>query len=321
MTALHINVGGQVEPARDPATRTRALFLWNSKARNARCYPAAAVERLARSGFELVERPVDRPHLMSQVIREHRDKVDAVIIGGGDGTLSAAADGLVDAQLPLGIIPLGTANDLARTLGLPIDPAAAADVIGQGHQRRIDLGWVNGTHFFNVASVGVAAGVTRSLSTEAKSRWGAGAYLFAAARVAFHARPFTAEIRTGSEVYRVRTIQVTIGNGRYYGGGMTVDETARIDDGLLHLYSLEIGRWWQIIPLLPALRRGTLRAAPHVRTLQGQEFEVRPRKKRKMITADGEFSGRAPAHFKVVPRALAVFAPAEARSTSPEETP
>jgi YegS/Rv2252/BmrU family lipid kinase len=310
MTAVHTEVGGQVEPARGPATRTRALFLLNAKARNGRCYPAAAVERLGRAGFELVEKPVDRPHLMSQVVREHRDRVDAVIIGGGDGTLSAAADGLVDAQLPLGILPLGTANDLARTLGLPIDPTTAADVICQGHQRRIDLGWVNGTHFFNVGSVGVGAGVTRALSQESKGRWGACAYVFAAARVAFHARPFAAEIRTGTEELHIRTIQVTVGNGRYYGGGLTVDETARIDDGLLHLYSLEIEHWWQIIPLLPALRRGTLRSAPHVRTLQGHEFEVRPKKKKgKMITADGEFSGRTPAHFKVVPRALSVFAP------------
>ena len=57
-----------------------------------------------------------------------------MIIGGGDGTLSMAADGLVARQLPLGILPLGTANDLARTLGLPLDPAAAADVIAAGHQ-------------------------------------------------------------------------------------------------------------------------------------------------------------------------------------------
>src|SRR5262249_10066892 len=107
-----------------PRVRTRALLLVNRKARLGRSLPAAALDRLTRAGFELIEECVDRRELMSQAVRAYRGRADAVVIGGGDGTLSAAADGLVEAQLPLGIIPLGTANDLARTLGLPTDPVA-----------------------------------------------------------------------------------------------------------------------------------------------------------------------------------------------------
>jgi YegS/Rv2252/BmrU family lipid kinase len=293
-----------------PQVRTRALLLVNRKARHGRCLPAAALDRLTSAGFELVEECADRPQLMSQVVRSYRDRADAVVIGGGDGTLSAAADGLVDAQLPLGIIPLGTANDLARTLGLPTDPVAAADVICQRHLLRIDLGWVNGSHYFNVASVGLGTRISRALGRQEKGRWGVLAYLFAAARVVIRARPFTAEIRTAEETIRVRTIQVAVANGRHYGGGLTVDETARIDDGVLRLLSLEIERWWQIIPLLPGLRHGTLGGTKHVRLLQSREFEVRPRKRRKKVTADGEPAGRAPAFFRVVPKALSVFVPA-----------
>jgi diacylglycerol kinase family enzyme len=137
------------------------------------------------------------------------------------------------------------------------------------------------------------------------------AYLFAAAEVLSRSRPFTADIRTEAETVRVRTVQVTVGNGRHYGGGLTVDDRARIDDGLLHLYSLEVKHWWQLIPLIPALRRGTLRDSRHVRTLQGQEFEVTPvKKRRKRVMADGEVSGRTPATFRLVPKALSVFVPA-----------
>jgi diacylglycerol kinase family enzyme len=94
---------------------------------------------------------------------------------------------------------------------------------------------------------------------------------------------------------------------------MTVDAAATIDDGVLHLYSLEVKRWWQLIPLLPALRRGTLSGSRHVRTLQGREFEVQMVKKRpRKVMADGEVSGRTPAHFRVVPQALTVFVPAPA---------
>src|SRR5262249_30655991 len=146
-----------------PRVRTRALLLVNRKARLGRSLPAAALDPLTRAGFELIEECVDRRELMSQAVPAYRHRADALVIRGGDGTLSAAAAGLVEAQLPLGIIPLGTANALARTLGLPTDPVAAADVICQRHLRRIDLGWVNGTHFFNIASVGLGTRISRAL--------------------------------------------------------------------------------------------------------------------------------------------------------------
>ena len=293
-----------------PRTRTRALLLVNRKARRGKDDLSAALGRLLEAGFEFVEERVAVPTQLAQVVRRHRDRVDAVIVGGGDGTLTMAADGLADAQLPLGILPLGTANDLARTLNLPLDPVAAADVIAAGHRRQIDLGWVNGTHFFNVATVGLGVGVTRRLNRERKSRWGILAYLFAAAQVVAHARPFAADIRTETETIRVRTVQVTVGNGPHFGGGMTVDEAATIDDGVLHLVSLEVERWWQLVGLLPAMWRGTQWKAAQARTLRGREFEVTPVKKRKKkVTADGEVSSRTPAHFRVVPRALSVFVP------------
>jgi YegS/Rv2252/BmrU family lipid kinase len=292
----------------------------NRSARGGRCDPAAALDRLRSAGFDLIEPPVDRPTELAPAIRDFRNRVDCVIVGGGDGTLTMAVDGLVDAGLPLGILPLGTANDLARTLGLPTEPVAAAEVIIQGRRKAIDLGWVNGTHFFNVASLGLGTGITRRLSGPRKGRWGVFAYLFAAAQAIWQARPFSADIRTTTETIRVRTIQVTVGNGRHYGGGMTVDESARIDDGLLHLFSLEVDRWWQILPLLPALRRGTFKDARRVRTLRGQEFEVTPVKKRRMkVLADGELSGRAPARFRLIPRALTIFVPPD--DPPPEDTP
>jgi YegS/Rv2252/BmrU family lipid kinase len=297
-------------PAGPPRTRTRALLLVNRKARRGKGDLSVAKSHLSDAGFEFVEEQVDVPTQLAQAVRRNRHQVDVVIIGGGDGTLTMAADGLLETQLPLGILPLGTANDLARTLRLPLDPAAAADVIAAGHQRRIDLGWVNGTHFFNVATVGLGAGVTRRLNRERKSRWGVLAYLFAAAQVVTRARPFAADIRTETETVRVRTVQVTVGNGRHFGGGMTVDQSATIDDGVLHLVSLEVERWWQLVALLPAMLRGTQWKARHIRTLRGREFEVTPVKKRKKkVTADGEVSGRTPALVRIIPRALSVFVP------------
>jgi diacylglycerol kinase family enzyme len=139
------------------------------------------------------------------------------------------------------------------------------------------------------------------------------AYLAAAARVLRYARPFRAEIRRGGEVHRVRTVQVTVGNGRHYGGGLAVAEDAAIDDGRLDLYSLEVDRWWQILRLLPALRSGTLGGWPGVQALTGGEFEVAPRHPRP-VSADGEVVTTTPARFRVVRQALTVYAPEPAKA-------
>src|SRR5207253_4214177 len=93
------------------------------------------------------------------------------------------------------------------------------------------------------------------------------------------------------------------------GGGMSIDQEALIDDGLLNLYSLEVERWWQVIWLLPAMWRGTLGDSRRVRLLTAAEFEVRTLKRHRHVTTDGELTTRTPALFRVVPLALSVFAP------------
>lgn len=283
----------------------------NEKARQGRSDVSGCLTRLEEAGYELV-RGTSQANV-SDTIRQQASKVDLVIIGGGDGSLNAAAEGLVETQLPLGVLPLGTANDLARTLGLPLDTNAACDVILAGHERRIDLGWVNGKHFFNVASVGLSVQVTQELNREIKTRWGKLAYLVASVRVLGGARPFWAEIRANNERLRVRTLQIAVGNGRHYGGGMTVHADAQIDDQRLHLYSLEIERWWRILPLLPAMRLGTSSSSSGLRVLTGTDFTISLMSRRRPINADGEIVGHTPCRFKLVPRAISVFVPGDSK--------
>ncbi|MBD2103171.1 lipid kinase [Leptolyngbya sp. FACHB-261] len=286
----------------------RALLLVNRHARRGQQSLDNAIQQLQKLGFELMEESTAHPQHLSDVVRGYRDKVDLAIIGGGDGTLNAAVDGLVDAGLPLGILPLGTANDLARTLGIPNALNQACNIIAAGRTQKIDLGWVNGTHFFNVASLGLSAQITRQLTKEIKRRWGVLAYAMTAGQVLWQTRPFSALIQINGESTRVRTVQIAIGNGRYYGGGLAVAHDATIDDQRLDLYSLELKHWWQMLPLLPAMSRGRHGNWPNVRTLQAQEIKIyttRPRP----INTDGELLVETPAHFRVVPGALSVFVP------------
>ena len=109
---------------------------------------------LRRGGMDIEEMSCGGAADLGRAVRERAGTVDIVIVGGGDGTLNCTAPSLIETGLPLGILALGTANDLARTLSIGADPVAAAEIIVAGHERRIDLGEVNGHPFFNVASMG-----------------------------------------------------------------------------------------------------------------------------------------------------------------------
>ncbi len=288
----------------------RALLLVNRHSRHGQKHLNQAIDQLQKLGFKLLEEPTPKPQYLPELIRRYQNQVDLVIIGGGDGTLNAAIEGLVDTQLPLGILPLGTANDLARTLGIPPSVPTACEIIATGKVHRIDLGWVNAKYFFNVASFGLSVQITERLSKEAKRRWGVLAYAVTALQVIWQARPFKAEIRLNGEAIPVKTIQIAVGNGRYYGGGMTVAHDATIDDQRLDLYSLEMRHRWQILTLLPALWQGRYSDEPEVRTLHGTEIEVYTRKPR-AINTDGEITTYTPARFRVIPKILPVIVPRE----------
>lgn len=286
----------------------RALLLINRNSRRGEETFNQVVSELKALNFEVFEESTEKPSQLTNIIRSYRDRVGMVIVGGGDGTLNAAIEGLLDTQLPLGIIPLGTANDLARTLGISQSIPQACQVIADGYNQRIDLGRVNHKHFFNVASLGLSVQITKQLDKKLKRRWGVLAYAVTALRVIWQARPFRAKISCGDKSIKVKTVQIAVGNGRYYGGGMTVANDAAINDQRLDLYSLECQHWWQLLLWLPAMRVGTHSGWDGVRTLEGKEFIISTSKPLS-INADGEIVTQTPAKFRLVPKAIAVFVP------------
>ncbi|WP_431270045.1 lipid kinase [Dankookia sp. P2] len=291
----------------------RALLIVNRHARSGAEQAEAAARALAEAGIEA--QAFDPPEGMScaeAVTAGLRPGgFDRVVIGGGDGTLNAAIPGLLEAGLPFGIMPLGTANDLARSLGIPFELDGAARVVATAAPRPVDLGEVNGHPYFNVASVGFSAELASELKAEAKKRWGKLGYGVAALGLVRRARPFTVTLIHDGKTERVRTIQVSVGNGKHYGGGMTVSEDARPDDGMLDIYSLEVRHWWRLVALLPWLRRGTQGSWRDVRAFRTTGLELRTRRPRPVNT-DGELTTHTPAVFRLRPAALRVFAPAEA---------
>ncbi len=298
------------DPSPSPAPR-RFLALVNPKARRGGAALEPALARLRGGGrWEAVETFSGPDEIGGDILRR-AGEADALVICGGDGTLMRALPAVLKTGLPLGVLPMGTANDLARTLGLPADLAEAAEVIARGHTRVIDVGSVNGTPFFNVASIGLSVELTRSLTPTLKKRWGRLGYALAGMRVAARARRFSAWITDEDGVRsRVRTLQIAVGNGRHYGGGNVVEETAAIDDGHLDLYSLQMRNVWKLALGLRTFRSGMHGAWTDVMTARGVEFDIETRTPRP-VNADGEIVCETPAHFRVHPAALRVFAPAE----------
>ncbi|MBV9077845.1 MAG: lipid kinase [Methylobacteriaceae bacterium] len=286
----------------------RALVIVNRKARNGGARIDAALAIFREAGIDVEEVAAPSAAKLGDAIRERAAACDIAVIGGGDGTLNCAAGAIIETGLPLGILPLGTANDLARTLGLPLEPVGAARVIVEGRLRTIDVGDVNGRHFFNVASVGFSAELAQELSADLKRRFGTLGYALASARLLGRMRPFTAFIEHDGEILKVKTVQIAVGNGRHYGGGLTVDADAEPDDGKLHVYSLELDHWWKLIALAPALKRGTVASWRGVRTFTTAAVTIRTRRTRSVNT-DGELTSATPATFRVIPAGVRVFAP------------
>jgi YegS/Rv2252/BmrU family lipid kinase len=204
---------------------------------------------------------------------------------------------------------MGTANDLARTLGIPPDPLAAARIITEGHSKSIDLGEVNGHLYFNVASLGFSASLARDLGAEAKKKWGKLGYAIAAFRLLSSAKPFSVWLDHDGTVEHFKTLQISVGNGRYYGGGMVVAASAHPDDSVLDVYSLEVAQWWQLLALPPWLRRGTQGNWRDVRAFQTTELVLRTQRP-EPINTDGEIKMQTLARFWLLRKAIRVYVPA-----------
>jgi diacylglycerol kinase (ATP) len=287
----------------------RVLLAVNDRARKGAEAKARAGEAFRVHGHEVVEVQLDASKDgLSKAIVAHRDDVDVVVVGGGDGTLLTALDGLIETKLPLAILPLGTFNELARTLGVPSDPKAVAALVDDGVPLPLDVGSVNGVHYFNEASVGLSTRVTRLQTGKIKRRLGMLAIPVTTLRALRWARPMHLEIEAEDGSKRVvRAIQLTVANS-YRFGGVVENPEASLEDGQLWLYSIDTERWWHTIGLLLAIVARRFPHAPDTLAVRGQRFVVRSVSgSRHRIYADSEEVARLPAEFTIVKAGVTVL--------------
>ena len=229
--------------------------------------------------------------------------VTLVLAAGGDGTVNEVINGL--AGLPrapaVGVLPLGTANVLARELGLPLDPAAAARVLAHGRVRPVHLGLVNGRRFVMMAGVGFDARVVAHVRPEAKHRFGRLAYAAATATVWARGQPAQYRLTTNGTALDVGS--VVIANGRYYAGGFVACPEADLRRPDLALCLIGSSSRGQILAAALALGIGRIVWAPGVSHRMVPAFSIDgPRDE--PVQADGDIVGTLPATFSIAPETV-----------------
>jgi diacylglycerol kinase (ATP) len=285
----------------------RTLLLTNPGSRSGDRDFESLAERLRENGQIKLVRP-ERPEELPRAIREHAGKVDRIVLGGGDGTVNLALDALIEAGLPVGLLPLGTANDLARSLEIPDDIDEAINIILRGHLRQIDVARANDVSFVNAIGIGLGPQMTREMDGDTKSRFGVLAYLIGIARAFRRQRDFAARVETDRGRHEGHYIQITVANGIHYGGGMTVAEDARLDDGQLDVLLVRRQSRWSLLASALRFKLGHTRNADYLTHWRCTELSVETEHELE-VTADGEFLTCTPVECEVLPGALKFFAP------------
>jgi YegS/Rv2252/BmrU family lipid kinase len=250
-----------------------------------------------------------------------RSGVERLVVAGGDGTASEVVTGLLTADLggyaEIGLLPLGSGCDFARSLGLARDPVLRVDEMARGERRRVDAGRIDfvdadGTprtaYFLNIASFGIS-GLVDEMVNRAGKRLGPTAAFAAGTLVAIlRHRPTIARIRIDERVVHEGPISLAAAaNGQYFGSGMRVAPKARIDDGALDVVIVGGLSKPRLIANFPSIYAGTHLDHPAVSQHRGVLFEAEAIEGHAPLDVDGEPLGHLPVRAQLLPKAIGLF--------------
>ena len=287
----------------------QAILVVNAMSRKGAETFEPAREKLTQAGVELIDAvAVDEPEEMAPAIKDAIARAPMVIVGGGDGSLSSTVDYFVGQDTVFAILPLGTANSFAKTLGIGDDLDKAVETIARGRRKRIDLGRIDGDYFANAAALGLSPLIADTVPHNLKKYLGMAGYLIWAARVAFKFRPFRLRITLDDgSVVKTWATEARIANGTHHGGVELVEDQ-QLDSGdiviqavtgksLLHLA-------WSWFATLFKLRQRKLTTTEW----RGQKLRLEARPAQK-ISIDGEIAARTPVTIEVCDACIEVAAP------------
>lgn len=286
----------------------KAILIVNAGSRKGAELFGEARDKLTAAGIELVNaKRVKSAKRMGGYVKQAVKGAPMVILGGGDGTLSKNVGHFLGSKVVLGVLPLGTANSFARTLGLPLDLEGAINVIAHGTPWRIDLGAIDGDYFLNNAALGLAPMVAESVPKELKRRLGRLGYLLWAGWSAASFKAFRLSVDDGRDVHRLWSTEARIANGRFHGG-IELIESADLRSGELVVQAVRgqslMGLGWSYLAsaFKIASRHETMREFTGKRI----RIDTKPRMR---VSVDGELGPETPFEAWIVPDAISVAAP------------
>ncbi len=296
----------------------RVAVVINAKSRQGEANFNNIMAELQSQGIRVAaSRAIKNPAQIKPWLEGILDKVevDTIIVGAGDGSLSALAGMLSERKVRLGVIPLGTANDFARTLDIPKDLKKAVEILKAGYVQPVDLGHSGDRCFLNVASIGLGVEVAGKMNNDLKKWIGPLAYGVAAFEAFTQRRPIHFKLtykdteKNGQDTVReFKALQVAIANGRYFGGGIVSAPNAALDDSLLAVTVMQEMGLLELARIIPGLMDGSYVKHPKVEHFNTTEVLVETRHPHR-VNLDGEICQRTPLRFKVTPKALEVFVP------------
>lgn len=233
---------------------------------------------------------------------------DTIIACGGDGTVNEVVNGIEGTRVALGIIPVGTANDFARQVGIPDDPNAAMDIILRRRPVVIDTAAMNGRRFLNVSSGGIGAEATAETPADAKASLGAVAYFISGLRKLAGFEPRRALFEAPGFRLEDEFLLFAIGNARATGGGTLVTPRASVRDGLLDACIVGAMPRKDFARLVLRVKRGEHLESEGVRYLQVPWFRIRSAQPL-TVNVDGETTELRQAHYEARARDLLVHLP------------
>jgi len=250
--------------------------------------------------------------LRALALRALRGRPEILVAAGGDGTVGGVADVVRGGEVPLGVLPVGTLNHFAKDLGIPLDMAQAARVIAAGRRIRVDVGEVNGRAFVNNASLGLYADIVRKRMRQQRRlrRSKRTAMLWATLQALGRSRLLDLSLELEGRVQQFHAPFVFVGNNDYVMEGFNVGTRARLDAGMLDVYTTRRTSAAGLLGLALRALFGRLRQADDFMTWRVPRLRVDSRRRRLVVATDGELSVLdTPLEFRVLPCALEVIAP------------
>jgi undecaprenyl-diphosphatase len=307
--------GGEARRSRALPSATEAVLVLSPHAGNSRGLGRAR-RALARRGIEVAEE-LDIEHLerLPELLRRATGEPRLVIAAGGDGTVGSVAGYVAGTENVLGILPLGTGNDFARSLGIPLNARRAAEQLAAGAVSSVDLGRLERpgeppTYFAHAATVGVGVNFAK-LATRAsvRARLGRLAYLAASLYALRERTPFRCELRHEGVVEELSLLQLSVISAPVIGGslGLSLRDPSP-QDHMLGVLAVEDVQAWRMLCAGVFLLAGYKRPVAGVRAMHVDGLDVGGRQPLGLVL-DGELAGALPGRFELAARALRVITP------------